>query len=332
MYKISIIIIFCLISIANTAYSQADSVKKYLISALDMMKVKSVNKGKVNWDSLYNSSIKSAATCKTIRDTYPIITDALKGLEDAHSRFYAPEIVKEYLLGYRATGQEFPVIKADFLENKYAYVTLPEIGSYNFDDWNEYVDTFYKRLTELQKHNPKGWILDLRDNIGGMFYPMYAAISPLLNDQKVIATKDAKGEITYFAYKNGKFYEGKNLAHQFNLKNKGISTVTRPLVILINKKTGSSGEFAAISFAGQKNVKFIGENTQGLTSGNQEYKLSDGAFLVLTIGNTVDRNQKEYTKIGEGLSPDFKIETSGKQAETNRLYMSKAIEVLNTSK
>ncbi len=331
MYKRSIVIIFCFISIAHTAFSQTDSIKKYLIAALDIMKAKSVNKSKVNWDSLFTSSIKSASTSKTIRDTYPIITDALKDLKDAHSRFYAPEVVKEYLLGYRATGQEFPIIKADFLENKYAYITLPEIGCYNFEDWNEYVDTFYMRLNELQKHNPKGWILDLRNNIGGMFYPMYAAISPLLNNQKVIATKDAKGEITYFTYKNGKFYEGKNLAHQFDLKNKS-AAITKPLVILINKKTGSSGEFAAISFAGQKNVKFIGENTQGLTSGNQEYKLSDGAFLVLTIGNTVDRNQKEYAKIGEGLSPDFKIETSGKPAETDRLYMNKAIEILNTGK
>ncbi|UOE38989.1 S41 family peptidase [Chryseobacterium oryzae] len=330
MKKISLILSLITTLSTNTISAQSDSVKTYVTDALKIMKDKSVNKSKINWDKIYSKTLAEASKVKTIKETFPILKNALVSLEDSHSNFYPAEVVKQYTLGYKATGQEFPVIKSDLLENKYAYISLPDIGSFNNDDWNLYINTFYSKVNELQKQNPKGWIIDLRDNFGGMLYPMYAAVAPFLDHKNVVGTKDSKGEIEYFNYKDGKFYEGSKATQQFKIIQKEPKTINRPIAVLINKVTGSSGEFITASFVDQKNVKLIGVNTQGLTSANQEYKLSDGSFLVLTIGNIVDRNGKEYNKIGEGIAPNISIENSSDKKKIDETYFKKAFEYIDS--
>ncbi|MCX8532861.1 S41 family peptidase [Chryseobacterium luquanense] len=310
-------------------FAQSDSIKVYVTQALKIMKNKSVNKGKLNWEDIFAKTLTESSKAKTIKETYPAIKNALSSLNDSHSNFYPENVVKAYTLGYKATGQEFPVIKSELLENQYAYISLPDIGSFNKGDWNLYINTFYAKVNDLQKHNPKGWIIDLRGNFGGMLYPMYAAIAPFLDNKNVVGTKDAEGKIEYYNYKKGRFYEGSTATQLFQLTQKEPKPIKKPVAILVNKVTGSSAEFITAAFVGQKNTKIIGTNTQGLTSGNQEYKLSDGSFLVLTIGNIVDRTGKEYTKIGEGISPDISIEKSTDEVKTNETYLKKTFEFID---
>lgn len=306
-----------------TTHAQSDSVKNYVVNALDLMKAKSVNKHRISWDSLYTDSRKKAEHLHTVKETYPLIKNILGALKDAHSNFFPPEMVQAYTLGYRATGQEFPVIDAKITENQIAYIRLPGIACYHFAEWDEFVNTFYKKIEELNAQNPKGWILDLRDNGGGMFYPMFAALSPMLDKKNVIGTVDAEGKYAFFEYDSkGNLYEGKQLAHHFNIK-KIPPRITKPMVVMVNKKTSSSGEFCTVAFAGQKNTTVIGQNTMGLTSGNQEYKLSDGAFLILTTGNIVDRNKKEYANVGEGFTPNILLKDL-----SDAQYMKTASEIL----
>lgn len=324
-------IIFALLStfFSITVSAQSDSIRVFVTKALKIMKNKSVNKSKLNWDEIFEKTLTEVSKAKTIKETYPIIKNALSSLNDSHSNFYPEDVVKAYTLGYKATGQEFPVIKSEMLENKYAYISLPDIGSFNKDDWNLYINTFYAKVNDLQKRKPKGWIIDLRGNFGGMLYPMYAAIAPFLDDKNIVGTKDAEGKIEYYNYKDAKFYEGSTATQLFQLIHKEPKSVKRPLAVLVDKVTGSSGEFITAAFVSQKNVKIIGTNTQGLTSGNQEYKLSDGSYLVLTTGNIVDRTGKEYAKIGEGIPPDIIIEKSTDKVKTNENYLKEAFKYID---
>lgn len=307
MKRFYFLITFFVIFIHTNASAQTDSVQSYVVRAIDLMKAKSVNKHRINWDSLYTDSRKKAAKLHTIRETYPLIKNILGALKDAHSNFFPPEMVKDYTLGYRATGQEFPLIEAKITENGMAYISLPGFACYHFAEWDEFVNTFYKKIEELNAQKPKGWILDLRENGGGMFYPMLAALSPMLDKQNAIGTVDAEGQYAFFEFdRDGNLFEGKQKVHHFNIK-KVPQRITKPIIVMVSKKTSSSGEFSTIAFAGQKNVRIIGQNTMGLTSGNQEYKLSDGAFLVLTTGNIVDRNKKEYDEVGKGFSPQVQL-------------------------
>lgn len=307
MKRFYFLITFFVIFIHTNANAQTDSVQSYVVRAIDLMKAKSVNKHRINWDSLYTDSRKKAEKLHTIRETYPLIKNILGALKDAHSNFFPPEMVKDYTLGYRATGQEFPVIETKITENGMAYISLPGFACYHFAEWDEFVNTFYKKIEELNAQKPKGWILDLRENGGGMFYPMLAALSPMLDKQNAIGTVDAEGQYAFFEFdRDGNLFEGKQKVHYFNIK-KVPQRITKPIIVMVSKKTSSSGEFSTIAFAGQKNVRIIGQNTMGLTSGNQEYKLSDGAFLVLTTGNIVDRNKKEYDEVGKGFSPQVQL-------------------------
>ncbi len=316
-------------NVVELGKSKTDSIKLYLKKALDLMKKRSVNSSKLNWEEIYKDANAAAENAKTIADTYPIIKKALLKLEDSHSKFFSPKQVEAYLLGYRKTGQQFPEMKSAILEGGYAYVQLPSFASFNFEEWDEYVKTFWGKIAALESKHPKGWIIDIRDNEGGMFAPMYAAISPFLNQRKVIGWKNGFGKYIFMNFKNGKFYENNLATHQFKLGDQKIKIARIPIAVLINQGTGSSGEFAAISFVGQKNISFVGTKTTGLTSGNQEHKLADGAFLVLTEGNTVDRNRKEYAEIGKGLQPDYPVDNIGSLKSSDDAYLKKAMEVIN---
>ncbi len=332
MNKFLITFIFIAAFLPSQVSAQEDSIQRYVTKALNIMQKKSVNKSKVKWKELYSTALNDASKAKTIKETYPVLEKALGSLDDAHSKFYPEEMVRAYTLGYKATGQEFPVIESKMLENRYAYISLPNIGSFNKDDWNLYINTFYLKVNELQKQNPKGWIVDLRDNYGGMLYPMYAAVAPFFDHKNIVGTKDAEGTVEYFNYKDGKFYEGRTATQLFQLKEKEPKQIKMPIAVLINKVTGSSAEFITAAFVGQKNVKLIGVNTQGLTSGNQEYKLSDGSFLVLTIGNIVDRTGKEYAEIGKGISPDITIGKSDDKTKTDESYLNKAFNYIDSNR
>lgn len=329
MKKSLIVIVFVALCYSNQASAQADSIKTYLMDALKIMQAKSVNKAKIDWNSVRLKALNSAVNAKTIRDTYPMIKEALSSLNDAHSNFYPPEAVKAYTLGYRATGQTFPVIKSEIKANQYAYISLPDIGSFNNGDWNEYVNEFYRQVNLLQQQKPKGWIIDLRANFGGMLYPMYAAIAPFLDQKNVVGIKDAEGKIAHFNYKNGKFYEGKQASQYFIIKEKRPKKIKSPIAVLVAKKTGSSAEFITAAFVGQNKATIIGENTQGLTSGNQEYKLADGAFIALTVGNIVNRLGKEYATLGEGIAPVIRVKKSADKNETDQAYLSAAYQYID---
>jgi len=323
------LLLISLKSMAALQTETADSINIYIENALRIIKDRSINSGKMNWAEIYRETGEKAAKVKNINETYPIIKEVLGKLGDSHSRFFEPKTVEAYVKGYRARGMPFPEIKTAFLANRYAYLALPAFYCYNMNEWNEFVNSFRAALVKLSRQKPKGWILDLRDNEGGMFAPMYAAIAPLLDQANVIGWKDENGKNNFFNFRDNRLFENKKAVYLFKLTGERIKIKNPKLAVLINEKTASSGEFAAISFLGQKNATIIGNKTNGLTSANQEYKLSDGAFLVLTVGITIDRNLKQYAKIGEGLVGDVKIgHLTGNDEEDNQRYLDKAYEVL----
>lgn len=298
-----------LIIICRTGWAQDDP-KKYLEEVIGIMKQNAVNKGKIDWEALSKEAGKSLGDKKMVKDVYPIILSCLDKLQDNHSKFFPPDVVSFYLKSYKENGIAFPYPEDSLINKQMGYISVPAIGSFNNGDWEMYVDDFYKKVKSLERKNPKAWIIDLRGNEGGMFSPMFKAIQPFLDNTKAIGSKDNLGKISYYSVRNNDVLFGDRViatidVPAFELKNKDL-----PVFILTDKKTSSSGEFVVASFAGQKNATIVGVNTQGLTSDNSEFKLSDGAFLVLTTGNVVDRKMKEYNEVGKGISPDIKVSSN----------------------
>lgn len=302
-----VVLFFLFVCLQPPASFAQDQPAVYLTGALNIMKLHAVNRASLPWDAIYKKAMDSVQGKKTNKETYPLILNAIGSLKDNHSKFFPPEVVADYLKRYKEVGIDFPYPSDSLIDGVYAYLTLPAIGNMNRPDWELYVSEFYKRAVKLDKNKLKAWIIDLRGNNGGMFAPMFAAIQPFLDQQRVIGSKDANGIITYYSCKGNVVYFGERAIDtidipQIRLKHKNV-----PVYILAGKKTSSSGEFVVASFAGQKNATIAGTATQGLTSDNSEFRLSDGAFLVLTTGNLVDRNQKEYNEIGKGIIPSLEL-------------------------
>lgn len=300
---------FYLLLLSQTAIAQ-DNPEKYLKEAIVVMQQNSVNKGKIDWEAFSKTAMDSLKDKTTIKEVYPIILNCLSKLGDNHSKFFEPEVVKFYLNSYKENGIDFPYPKDSLINKEIAYISLPAIGSFNKGDWEIYVSDFYKKVQLLDAKNIKAWMIDLRENDGGMFSPMFKAIQPFLNKTKVIGSKDNTGQISYYTTKNDDVLFDNRVIGTINVQNIKLKHKNIPVFILTSKKTSSSGEFVTASFTGQKNVTLIGANTQGLTSDNSEFKLSDGAFLVLTTGNIVDRKGKEYNEVGKGIAPDITVNTN----------------------
>ncbi|MCC9139033.1 S41 family peptidase [Pontibacter silvestris] len=334
MMKKSLLLLITLLStVFYQSYAQTDSLRIYVTEALDIMRARSVNKNKVDWERLYAGALLKADSAHNIREIYPIIADALDQLKDHHSGFYPPEEIEAMKRGYRAFGMELPTPKFKMIDNKYAYIQIPAFGVINIEEQREYAASIQEAIKQLDEHKPKGWIIDLRANDGGMSAPMSAGVGPFVEKDKCAGWKDADGKNSYWIYKKGQLYENDKLVFDLKTKPYKLKSSRKPVAVLISKKTASSGEIIATTFVGRRNTMLIGTNTNGLTSSNNEHELADGAYLVLTEGNYIDRNNKEYAKPGEGIAPNIRLENLTKdKSENDKLYIEKAIEFIDKGK
>ncbi len=332
--KTSLRLLFAFFLITHLqVFAQTASPRAYVNEALDIMKSRSVNKSKVDWEKVYASALAKTDTATSIRNTYPIIAAALKQLKDHHSGFYPPEMIEAYKKGYRALGMEFPAPEFKMLDNKYAYIQIPPFGVINLDEQREYAASIQAAIKQLDKQKPKGWIIDLRENGGGMSKPMTAGLGPFVENEKSAGWRDADGQDTYWIYRNGQVYQNDELVFDLNSQPYKLKSGKKPVSVLVSKKTASSGEVLATSFVGRKNTKLIGTHTQGLTSSNSEHELSDGAYLVLTEGNYINRYSKEYDTPGVGIAPDIVLENLSEDAAANEaLYLNRAKEYIDKRK
>ncbi|WP_205504006.1 S41 family peptidase [Rufibacter psychrotolerans] len=330
MKKPLLVIAALFFSHLSESYAQTDSLKAYVTEALNLMKERSVNKKKVDWESLYASALAKTDTARSLRGTYPIIEEALGQLQDKHSKFFPPEVIAAYNKGYRALGMPFPKPEARMIEGKYAYISVPAFYVNHLEEQREYATSIQAALQQLDAQKPQGWIIDLRRNDGGMSNPMLAGIGSFIENEKSAGWKNADGKATFWVYRKGKVYEGGNLVFDLASKPYVVKSRKKPVSVLVSRNSASAAEVVAMAFVGRKNTRLIGTNTNGLTSANDAHKLSDGAYLVLTEGNYIDRTQKEYAKVGEGIAADIPVGKLSKDKEENdRVYLQKAVEYLS---
>jgi len=163
-----------------------------------------------------------------------------------------------------------------------------------------YATALQNLIKTLDTQGVRGWIVDLRQNTGGNCYPMIAGLGPLLGE----------GTLGYFVsptktdswwYRAGRSGEAHDVCCKVD-RPYHLRSEEPPIAILGSSYTASSGEITMISFLGMPKVKIFGEPTQGLVTGNDLFKLSDGALIILTCVNDADRNHKACAG---PIQPDF---------------------------
>lgn len=143
-------------------------------------------------------------------------------------------------------------------------------------------------IEELLTQNPKGLILDLRDNPGGFLDQAVDVADLFLKDGVVLYERRKDGSEVVFRSDNGQLAEDV------------------PLVVLVNGGSASASEIVAGAIQDEERGVLIGETTFGKGSVQQINRLSDGSQLRVTIARWFTPDNRAIH--GNGLEPTIVVE------------------------
>ena len=178
---------------------------------------------------------------------------------------------------------EIKSVKADLLEKNIGYIRLT---SFNENSGNQ----IEKEIKNLEKNDDlKAYILDLRNNPGGLLSQAIKISDFFLDSGEIVSTKSRK------ASENRKWFA-----------KKGDLTNGKTLIVLINYGSASASEIVAGALKDHKRAILLGENSFGKGSVQSIIPLKNKGAIRLTVA-------KYYLPSGEsisevGVSPDIEID------------------------
>jgi carboxyl-terminal processing protease len=194
-------------------------------------------------------------------------------------------------------------VEHEMLENDIGYIKLNTFGDTTTRELRA-------ALQEIMAGNPRGLVLDLRNNGGGYLQTAVEVVSEFVPSGVVLIEKYGDGtEDTYEARSGG-------LATQI------------PLVVLVNEGSASASEIVAGAIQDFERGKLVGMTTFGKGSVQIWTPLSDNQGAVrVTIAKWLTPNGRTIHEVG--LEPDFEVELTEEDflAELDP-QLDKALEVL----
>jgi len=130
-------------------------------------------------------------------------------------------------------------------------------------------------------------VLDLREDPGGFISEADHVLSEFLTSGETFELRDRSGNVERHTV------SGEHLA------------TTVPLVVLVNANSASSAEIVSGSLQAHHRAKLVGTVTFGKGSVQQDFQLSDGADIHLTIRRWYLPNGQTIDK--KGLQPDVTV-------------------------
>ncbi|WKN42194.1 S41 family peptidase [Tunicatimonas pelagia] len=76
---------------------------------------------------------------------------------------------------------------------------------------------------------------------------------------------------------------------------------SNPIAVLTGARTASSGEVVVTAFHNKDNIRSFGQSTSGLSTANDNFSLSDGSMIFLTVAVYADRKGIVF---GKKIEPD----------------------------
>ena len=174
------------------------------------------------------------------------------------------------------------------------------IGYVRLKSFNENSDNqFLKSIKEFERNSKiKGYVIDLRNNPGGLLTQAINITDFFLDDGEIVSTKGRKiSETRKFFARDGDEIKGK------------------PLVVLINNGSASASEIFAGALKDHKRAIIIGENSFGKGSVQSIIPLKNGGGMRLTISKYYLPSGKSISEVG--VTPDIVIEEIGDDFKIN---------------
>ena len=143
-------------------------------------------------------------------------------------------------------------------------------------------------ISEMQAAGAQAWLLDLRDNGGGLLSSASEVASQFLSDGNVLIESKRTGENSWPVTKGGL-----------------LANSSQPLIVLVNSRTASASEIVAAALQDDKRGLIVGEPTFGKGVVQLLYDLSDGSSVHVTSARWYSPNRR--TIDGVGVLPDIAV-------------------------
>jgi len=177
-----------------------------------------------------------------------------------------------------------------------------EIGYLRLRAFNENSSNQLKgEISKLEKNNKLvGYILDLRNNPGGLLSQAVRISDFFLNDGEIVSTRGRKSR------ENRKFFA-----------KKGDRIKGKPLIVLINNGSASASEIVAGALQDQKRAVLLGEDTYGKGSVQSIIPLKNRGAIRLTISKYYLPSGKSISEVG--VTPDIRVEAEDEEFSINTI-------------
>ena len=175
-----------------------------------------------------------------------------------------------------------------------------EIGYLRLKSFNENSDKqLLSYINNFEKNSKlNGYILDLRNNPGGLLTQAINITDFFLDDGEIVSTKGRKiNETRRFFSRKGDEISGK------------------PLIVIINQGSASASEIVSGALKDHKRAIILGENTYGKGSVQSIIPLKNGGGIRLTISKYYLPSGKSISDVG--VMPDIFVEEKGDDFRIN---------------
>ena len=202
---------------------------------------------------------------------------------------------------------EIKSVKADTLEKNIGYIRLT---SFNENSAKQ----IEKEIKKLENNKEiKYYILDLRNNPGGLLSQAIKISDFFLDNGEIVSTKSRKPS------ENRKWFA-----------NQGDLTNGKSIIVLINYGSASASEIVAGALKDHKRAILLGENSYGKGSVQSIIPLKNEGAIRLTVAKYYLPSGKSISEVG--VSPDIEIEEETEEfrikTETDN-QLNYAIKLLN---
>ena len=173
-------------------------------------------------------------------------------------------------------------VKSELIDNNIGYIRLT---SFNENSSEQIKD----KINKLNKNKDlKGYILDLRNNPGGLLSQAIKISDFFLENGEIVSTKSRQ------ASENRKWFA-----------KKGDLTNGKTLIILINYGSASASEIVAGALKDHKRAIILGENSYGKGSVQSIIPLKNRGAIRLTIAKYYLPSGKSISEVG--VTPDIEV-------------------------
>ena len=144
-----------------------------------------------------------------------------------------------------------------------------------------------RAIRKLNASNVDGFVLDLRDNPGGLLNASIEIARMWLDKGAIVRTEDRKG--------------GSELT-----KANSRALTNRPLVVLVNGNSASASEILTGALKDNKRATVVGSKTFGKALVQSVHELADGSGVAITIAHYYTPKGTDINR--KGITPDIEMD------------------------